>query len=208
MITTSNLSHQYPNQTTLDFPTFTIDKQAQALIVGASGCGKTTLLHLLAGFLKVTAGKVVVNNVDYSTLSNTAVDKFRAQTIGYVPQQPLFVKSLTVREQLLLVGQFTQQKQAKDKADELLEKLGLSLHANKSVALLSGGEQQRLSIAMALMNEPELILADEPTSSLDDTNCENVLALLKEYAAEVSATLVVVTHDNRLRPHFDKIIEL
>jgi len=165
-------------------------------------------LHLMALLLKPTGGKIQINNQEISQLSVSSAAEFRAKNVGIIYQKPHFVHALSVMDNLLLSNYLAGKNQAKDKAKHLAESLGFAEHLSKKTTQLSQGEQQRVSIARALMNSPSVILADEPTSSLDDDNCLKVIDLLKKQTQEIGASLVVVTHDQRLKDVVEKRIEL
>ena len=206
MLQTNQLHFSYTGAQTLTFPDFTCQKGEQWLLLGQSGSGKTTLLHLLGGLLSPTKGDVKVGNTPLKSLSTAALDKFRGKHIGIIFQKAHFVRSLTVQENLILAQQLAGVSIDKNRISELLNRLnvGHKLHAKTNE--LSQGEQQRVAIARAIVNQPTVILADEPTSALDDENCEEVIQLLEEQAAAVGATLLVVTHDGRLKERFEKQI--
>ena len=208
MLQTENLSFSYTGATNMSFPNIHCQKGEQWLLLGQSGSGKTTLLHLLGGLLSPTGGKVKVGDTLLKDLSTAALDKFRGKNIGIIFQKAHFVRALTVAENLKLAQQLAGVPISMDRIKELLDRLnvGHKLHAKTNA--LSQGEQQRVAIARALINQPTIILADEPTSALDDTNCEEVIQLLEEQAAAVGATLLVVTHDGRLKERFEKQIIL
>jgi putative ABC transport system ATP-binding protein len=178
------------------------------LILGKSGKGKTTFLHLMALLLKPTGGNIQINNQEISQLSVSKAADFRAKNVGIIYQKPHFVHSLSVMDNLLLANYLAGKNQAKQMAQQLAESLGFAEHLAKKTTQLSQGEQQRVSIARALMNKPSVILADEPTSSLDDDNCLKVIDLLKKQIQEIGASLIVVTHDQRLKDVFAQSIEL
>jgi len=192
----------------LKFPDFSLSKGEQALILGQSGCGKTTLLHLLSGLLKPNSGNVDVENENISKMSGAKLDSFRGANIGIVFQTPHFIEALTVKENLTLTQTLAGKSKNVDKVKTLLADLGVESKLNSKLNALSVGEKQRISIARALVNSPALILADEPTSALDDENCDSVLKLVSEQAKKHNSTLLIVTHDNRLKDQFDKRIEL
>ncbi|MFK7980219.1 MAG: ABC transporter ATP-binding protein [Saprospiraceae bacterium] len=206
MLQTNQLQFSYTGAQTLTFPDFTCQKGEQWLLLGQSGSGKTTLLHLLGGLLSPTKGEVKVGGTSLKSLSTAALDKFRGKRIGIIFQKAHFVRSLTVQENLILAQQLAGVTIDKARIADLLNRLnvGHKLHAKTNE--LSQGEQQRVAIARAIVNQPEVILADEPTSALDDENCEEVIQLLEEQAAAVGATLLVVTHDGRLKERFEKQI--
>ena len=207
MISTKGLNFKYNEQTSFSFPDINLDKDENLLIIGSSGIGKTTLLHLLAGLLESNSGSITLYGQDISKLNQHQTDKFRGQNIGIVFQKPHFVNSLTVKENLQL-AQYLGNKRDQNRIIDILSSLDILDKENKKPKKLSQGEKQRASIAMAIVNSPKLILADEPTSSLDDENCDRVIKLLKKQASEFKAQLIVITHDNRLKKHFKKSIKL
>lgn len=208
MLQTNQLQFSYTGAQTLTFPDFTCQKGEQWLLLGQSGSGKTTLLHLLGGLLSPTRGSVKVGDTALKSLSTTALDQFRGKHIGIIFQKAHFVRSITVEENLVLAQQLAGVAIDKNRIADLLSRLnvGHKLHAKTNE--LSQGEQQRVAIARAIVNQPAVILADEPTSALDDENCEEVIQLLEEQAAAVGATLLVVTHDGRLKERFEKQIRI
>tara|TARA_B000000477_G_scaffold12884_1_gene10941 strand:- start:255 stop:878 length:624 start_codon:yes stop_codon:yes gene_type:complete len=207
MISTKGLNFKYNEQASFSFPDISLGKDENLLIIGSSGIGKTTLLHLLAGLLESNSGSINLYGQDISKLTQHQIDKFRGQNIGIVFQKPHFVNSLTVKENLQL-AQYLGNKKDQNRIIDILSSLDILDKENKKPKKLSQGEKQRASIAMAIVNSPKLILADEPTSSLDDENCDRVIKLLKKQASEFKAQLIVITHDNRLKKHFKKSIKL
>ena len=207
MISTKGLNFKYNEQASFSFPDINLGKDENLLIIGSSGIGKTTLLHLLAGLLESNSGSINLYGQDISKLTQHQIDKFRGKNIGIVFQKPHFVNSLTVKENLQL-AQYLGNKKDQNRIVDILSSLDILDKENKKPKKLSQGEKQRASIAMAIVNSPKLILADEPTSSLDDENCDRVIKLLKKQASEFKAQLIVITHDNRLKKHFKKSIKL
>jgi len=207
MISTKGLNFKYNEQASFSFPDINLGIDENLLIIGSSGIGKTTLLHLLAGLLESNSGSINLYGQDISKLTQHQIDKFRGQNIGIVFQKPHFVNSLTVKENLQL-AQYLGNKKDQNRIIDSLSSLDILDKENKKPKKLSQGEKQRASIAMAIVNSPKLILADEPTSSLDDENCDRVIKLLKKQASEFKAQLIVITHDNRLKKHFKKSIKL
>jgi len=207
MIKTKDIQFSYDNQVFFKFCDIDLKSNENLLIVGSSGIGKTTLLHLLAGLLNLNSGSIELFGKELSKLSSYQLDEFRKNNIGIVFQRPHFVNSLTVKENLQL-AQYIANKKDNNRIETILKNLNIFDKLNKKTNQLSQGEKQRVSIAMAIVNSPKLILADEPTSSLDDNNCANVIKLLKKQALEFEAQLIVITHDSRLKKHFEKSIEL
>jgi ABC-type lipoprotein export system ATPase subunit len=208
MVKVNGLTYNYSSEVQLKFPDFSLSKGEQALILGQSGCGKTTLLHLLSGLLKPNSGVIDVENENILNMSGARLDKFRGANIGIVFQTPHFIEALTVKENLTLTQTLAGKSKNVAKIKSLLLDLGVESKLNSKLNTLSVGEKQRVSIARALVNSPALILADEPTSALDDENCNAVLKLVREQAKKHNSTLLIVTHDNRLKDQFDKRIEL
>lgn len=208
IIQTSNLQYTFSKGPDLIFPSIQAEANSELLILGSSGTGKTTLLHLLAGLRKPLAGNIEVNGVRLSTLSGAALDRFRGKNIGVVFQTSHFVQSLSVIDNILLAPYFSNNKVSKSDAEKMLDRLNILSKKNKKTSTLSVGEQQRVAIARALLNNPSLILADEPTSALDDENAKEVLNLLREQTHALKAALLIVTHDNRLKDEVKQRIEL
>mgnify|MGYP001386034661 FL=1 len=206
MLETKNLRFKYDNNLELNFPDIKTSKE-NLLILGASGVGKTTFLHLLSGLLKPINGEINLLGTKISKLKMSEMDRFRGKNIGIVFQKPHFINSLTVKENLQL-AQYISKKSDKNRVQSLLESLGIEDKANKKTQNLSQGEKQRVSIALAIVNSPKLILADEPTSSLDDLNCEKVINILKNQASKYKAKLIIITHDYRLKKHFKNTLSL
>lgn len=208
MISSANLRFSYSPQKKFSFPDIQCKDKETLLILGQSGRGKTTLLHLLALLLQPETGQILIANKPVTSLSVKEVTKIRAENIGIIYQKPHFVSSLSVLDNILLSNYLANRKENIQKARLLAEKLGFAEHLSKKTNQLSQGEQQRVSIARALMNEPNVILADEPTSNLDDGNTQKVVTLLKEQSASIGASLIVVTHDQRLKDEFPNQVHL
>ena len=210
MIQTDSLqfSYQDTKNQTFYFPDIKLPSEENILILGASGIGKTTLLHLLAGLLPPKSGDICISNTYVNRLTRKQLDYFRGEHIGLIFQRAFFIKSLTLLENLTLRERFSRKKNNHHRRDELIMQLGLSDLLNKRVYQLSEGQQQRLSIALGVIHKPKVILADEPTSNLDDTNCKKVISLLKKEAQICKSNLVIITHDQRVKSHFDNQIIL
>lgn len=208
MLATTNLQYSYDGKIQLTFPDIYCAKGEQWLLLGQSGSGKTTLLHLLGGLRKPKSGTVQIANTDLTSLSPSALDQFRGKNVGIVFQKSYFVRALTVKENLALTQKLAGLPVSNSRIQELLDRLNIGHKLHSKTDSLSQGEQQRVAIARALINKPAIILADEPTSALDDHNCEQVIQLLVNQAKAEQATLLIVTHDGRLKDQFSKKIIL
>jgi len=208
MLQCRNVTFKYPKGKLMSFPDISCPSESHWLILGQSGSGKTTLLHLLAGLMPPLNGEITIRETRIDQLSKTRLDHFRGRQIGLVLQQPHLIRSLTIKQNLRAATYFAKNKLQHNRIDEILEEVGIGNKSHLYPHQLSQGERQRAGIARAVINQPKLILADEPTSALDDVNTEKVLQLLIKEAHQVGAILMVVTHDNRLKAHFDHIIRL
>ena len=206
ILKTTALAFAYPNQAPRCYPDISLAGGETLLLLGQSGSGKTTLLHLLAGLLTPSQGAVEVDGVNLAALKGHQLDLFRGQHIGIVFQKPHLIAALPVKQNLELAQFFGKKKGLSPL--ELLQDLGLAAKATAAVGTLSEGEAQRVAIARALVNSPKLILADEPTSSLDDLHARRVVHLLKEQAAKIGAALIVVTHDHRVKSEVSQVLEV
>lgn len=189
---------------------FELNKGEQVAILGSSGSGKSTLLHILGALDQPSSGDVVVNGQSIFALSSQEQARFRNQTMGFVYQfhhlLPEFTATENVAMPLLIAGESP--KLAAEKANQLLERVGLSHRSEHKPATLSGGERQRVAIARALVNQPQIVLADEPTGNLDKATGENIAALLAELRESLDTAFIVVTHDNALAAQFDRTLVL
>lgn len=199
MISTKNLSYQYAGRNAINYPDVAVESGNALLILGKSGCGKTTLLHLLGGLQHPSKGNIFIHNQDIACLTEKKLDHFRGQHIGFIFQRSYFVQSLTVKDNILLAPYLAKKGADNTRILQLAQTLGIDHLLHKLPSTLSQGEQQRVSIARAIIHHPDLVLADEPTSSLDDENTATVAGLLLQLCRENGAALVVVTHDERLK---------
>lgn len=208
MITTKNIKFSYSKEQEFVFPDLYCEAGNTILITGDSGKGKTTYLHILAGLLRPKSGEITIDTTNVLALSEKETDNFRGKNIGVVFQKSYFIAALTVLENLEMASWLASGKKQTDRAKKLLQQLDIENQASKLPSQLSIGQQQRVSIARALMNEPKVLLVDEPTSSLDDKNAEKVIELLTFLSKEYKAALLIVTHDSRIKEKFTNKITL
>lgn len=208
MIALQNLTYQIGNTTILDGLNWKVEKGQHALLLGASGSGKTTLLHLLAGLLTPSSGTIEIDGQNITTLAGAARDSWRGSNIGMVFQTLHLVKALSVEDNLGLARAMAGLPHDNVRIAHLLASLGLSDKAKHYPHQLSVGQAQRVAIARAVVNQPKWILADEPTSALDDEHCNETLALLEAQAKECGATLIIATHDGRIKNRYTHHLEL
>jgi ABC-type lipoprotein export system ATPase subunit len=199
MVEITGLSYSYSSSKQISFPDFKVQKGDHCLLLGESGSGKTTLLHLLGGLLRSQRGRIIIEGVDIGKLSSSKLDRFRGKNIGFVFQKNHLITSLSVRKNLMLPSYFTDTHRKRAEIEQVLSHLNIQEKLDSKVTELSQGQMQRVAIARAVINNPQLILADEPTSALDDKNCERVINLLIRAARENNSTLLIATHDQRLK---------
>lgn len=208
MLEIRGLRHEYAGRTVLAVPEWDVARGDSSLVLGPSGSGKTTLLNVISGLATPTEGSVRVAGEEVTRLSPAERDAFRARKVGLVLQTLHLIGVVSVRENLRLAQRLAGAEVDDARIDAVLGSLGIASLAGARARDISVGEAQRVAIARAVVNRPALILADEPTSALDDANCEKALALLLEQAAACGATLLVATHDNRIRGRFARRLEL
>jgi len=194
--------------TALDNVSFSIKKGEFVLIVGSSGSGKSTLLNMIGLLDKPTHGKVLVDGFDTSNLTDNEISAFRNEKLGFVFQFSNLLADLTVLENVLLPSQIQLDSPTNDKAKEVLEKVGLSDQLFKRANKISGGQAQRAAIARGLVNNPTVVLADEPTGNLDSVTAKNIVELMKRMARDLGQTFIVVTHDRSQFGEVDRIITI
>jgi putative ABC transport system ATP-binding protein len=202
------LRHDYAGRTVLAIDAWDVPQGEACVVLGPSGSGKSTLLALIAGLLTPTSGTVSVAGREMAALSPAERDRFRARHVGLVLQTLHLIGVLSVGENLRVARELAGLPEDVQAVEATLEMLGIAALAGRRAAGLSVGEAQRVAIARALVNRPQLILADEPTAALDDDNCEKAVRLLRDQAAACGATLVVATHDQRVKPHFARSLAL
>ena len=191
--------------TALDGVNLTIDKGEFVVILGSSGAGKSTLLNIIGGMDSASSGKYYVNDIDVTSLSDKDLTLFRRHEVGFVFQFYNLVQNLTARENVELAAEICREPLD---ADTVLEEVGLSARKNNFPAQLSGGEQQRVSIARALAKNPKILLCDEPTGALDYKTGKQVLALLQATCREKGRTVIVITHNSALAAMADRVIRI
>lgn len=194
----------------LDHATLTVAADEMVALVGPSGSGKTTLCSIAGGILSATEGSVVVGGEDITRYSAKQLTTFRQNKVGFVFQSVNLVPFLTARENLLVVDELGRRQgaAARQRADRLLEELGLADRAKNLPSQLSGGQKQRVAIGRALMNEPDLVLFDEPTSALDSHIGAQVMELIRSEMKARGTSAIVVTHDDRVAQYCDRTVKI
>lgn len=192
----------------LDNVSFSVEKGDFLAIIGPSGSGKSTLLHILGGVDVPTSGSVVINQTDISNLDETALAIFRRRQIGLIYQFYNLIPILTVQENLTLPLLLDGRKPDKKQIDTLVKRLGLENRLDHLPNQLSGGQQQRVSIGRALVNNPALMLADEPTGNLDSENSKEIISLLRQFNKEFNQTVIIITHDEKIANSADRVITI
>lgn len=192
----------------LDIPRFELSDAEQMILVGRSGCGKTTMLHVISGISHADSGKVQIDGLDLLRLSEQGRDRLRAEKIGYVFQTFNLLPAFTALENVLLGMSFSGRRADKNRAVQLLERVGLSHRMTHKPRTMSVGEQQRVAVARALANRPRLLLADEPTANVDPSNQQSIIDLIRETCNEEKIALMMVTHSMEVAGQFDRVERL
>ena len=200
MIQTSNLAYCYPGSSPIQFPDLDVGQGSVVLLSGPSGCGKSTWLALVAALVKPTAGTLMISNQALGNLSGIAADAWRAKTIGFLPQKLHLSAALTVAQNLGMAQWAAGQQEDLARIELTLKALDVADLAHRRPSQLSGGQAQRVALARAVLLQPKIILADEPTASLDDEAAASAVELLVQTANKHGATLVIATHDGRVAP--------
>lgn len=214
LLTCEHLSKEYKEDAStvnvLKDVNFSVSSSEQVAILGSSGSGKSTLLHLLGALDTPTSGKVYFKNQDIFQFTHTEQSAFRNKSLGFVYQFHHLLPEFSALENVampLLIGK-KPRKVAESKAREMLQKVGLEHRLDHRPAKLSGGERQRVAIARALVNEPALVLADEPTGNLDHKTGESIYQLIKELKEQIETCFIIVTHDTELAGRLDRVLSL
>lgn len=192
----------------LDNVSFSVEKGEFVAIIGPSGSGKSTLLHILGGVDVPTKGSVVINQTDISNLDETALAIFRRRQIGLIYQFYNLIPILTVQENLTLPLLLDGRKPDEKQISTLVKRLGLENRLDHLPNQLSGGQQQRVSIGRALVNNPALMLADEPTGNLDSENSKEIISLLRQFNKDFNQTVIIITHDGKIANSADRVITI
>ena len=192
----------------LDNVSFSVEKGEFVAIIGPSGSGKSTLLHILGGVDVPTKGSVVINQTDISNLDETALAIFRRRQIGLIEQFYNLIPILTVQENLTLPLLLDGRKPDEKQISALVKRLGLEHRLDHLPNQLSGGQQQRVSIGRALVNNPALMLADEPTGNLDSENSKEIISLLRQFNKDFNQTVIIITHDEKIANSADRVITI
>lgn len=192
----------------LDIEHFELAAAEQMVLIGRSGCGKTTLLHVIAGISRADCGLVCIDGLDITRLSEAGRDRFRAEKLGYVFQTFNLLPGFTALENVLLGMTFASGKFDRARGGQLLDRVGLGQRADHRPSELSVGEQQRVAVARALANRPKLLLADEPTANVDPANQQNVVDLIRQTCQDEEVALLMVTHSTEVAEQFERVDRL
>lgn len=210
MIEVKDIHHRFGQLEVLRGVNLTIDKGEIVAIVGKSGAGKTTLLQIIGTLLRPASGQVLINNIDPFSLNEKQISLFRNQNIGFIFQFHQLLPEFTALENVMMPALIAKQdfSQADQRARELISYLGLTERLQHKPSELSGGEKQRIAVARAMMMNPEIILADEPSGSLDSHNKQELHRLLLDIRNRYGHTIVIVTHDRELSRIADRVVEM
>lgn len=213
MLTVENVKKSYAQPGAqrlpiLDVPRLEVAPGEQVVIRGRSGCGKTTLLNAISGLTTIDSGKVTINGVEVTRLPESGRDRFRARNLGFVFQTFNLLPAFTALENVLLGMTFTGQAKDRQRASQLLEKVGLGHRLHHKPQAMSVGEQQRTAVARALVNQPKLLLADEPTANVDPAHQQQVVDLLRSVCRDENVAMLLVTHSPEVSDQFERVEQL
>ena len=213
MLVVENLKKSYSQNNSqlleiLDVPQFRVDEGEQVVLIGASGGGKTTLLHIIAGITRPTEGQIWIDGIEATAFSEVSRDQIRASKLGYIFQTFNLLPGFTALENVILGMTFSKGKHDSNRAVELLERVGLKDRIHHKPGKMSVGEQQRVAVARALANRPRLLLADEPTANVDPQNKQQIVELIRNFCVEEKIALLLVTHAMEVASQFDRVDQL
>lgn len=213
MLVVENLKKSYSQNNSqlleiLDVPQFSVDEGEQVVLIGASGGGKTTLLHIIAGITRPTEGQIWIDGIEATAFSEVSRDQIRASKLGYIFQTFNLLPGFTALENVILGMTFSKGKHDSNRAVELLERVGLKDRIHHKPGKMSVGEQQRVAVARALANRPRLLLADEPTANVDPQNKQQIVELIRNFCVEEKIALLLVTHAMEVASQFDRVDQL
>jgi putative ABC transport system ATP-binding protein len=203
-----DLSIELNNKKVLKNISMRIPRHLTTAMIGQSGCGKTTMLHTIAGITNPDSGTVTIDGVEITRYSESVRDRIRADKLGYVFQTFNLLPGFSAIENVLLGMTFASKKISPSRARELLEQIGLGHRLNNKPAAMSVGEQQRVAIARSLANQPALLLADEPTANVDPANQQQIVELIKSCCKNENIALLMVTHSMEVADQFDRVVKL
>lgn len=205
-----SVSLSYGPDRAVDDVSLRVEPGSRVALMGPSGCGKTSLLHCLSGVLQPDRGQVLLGGADLTSMSEASRSRLRLETFGLVFQLGDLVPELTLLENVALPLELLgcRRREARARAAALLDDLGIAAVSGSRSGTVSGGQAQRAAVARALVHEPQVVLADEPTGALDSTNAEAVLDVMLSLTERIGATLVVVTHDNVVAAHLDELVTM
>lgn len=213
MLKLESITKNYPQPngeliSVLDVESYQLEKGEQSVLIGESGGGKTTMLHIIAGIVRPTSGKVFLDGLETSRLSEPTRDRVRADRLGYVFQTFHLLPGFSALENVMLGMTFSKGRKDQARAKELLDRVGLSHRISHKPKTMSVGEQQRVAVARALANRPGLLLADEPTANVDPANQQNIVDLIRDTCKEENVALLFVTHSMDIADQFDRVDRL
>jgi putative ABC transport system ATP-binding protein len=201
MLKVRNIFYKITKAAILDRINFELDQNHHLLILGKSGCGKTSLLNILTGLITPNSGEIIFDKTNFSSLSKPQIDEFRAKNIGLIFQNFHLIKEFSLKQNLQIIENISNQKIDEEYFYYLLQKLEMLDFLDHKIHQLSIGQRQRAAIIRAVLNKPKWLFCDEPTSALDDENCQNFIELILDEAAKNKTSIIITTHDQRVKNH-------
>lgn len=199
MLKTQNISYKINTKNILDDINFSLKQGQHLLVLGKSGCGKTSLLNILTGLITPTFGEITFDNINLSSLTKPQIDEFRTQNIGLIFQNFHLIKEFSLKQNLKILENISGKKIDENYLYHLLKKLEMLDFLDYKIHQLSIGQRQRIAIIRALLNKPKWLFCDEPTSALDDENCQNFIELILDEAKQNNSSIIITTHDQRVK---------